>query len=579
MNTIHLLDEITINKIAAGEVIERPASVVKELMENSIDAGATDVRVEVMGNGIQSIKVTDNGHGMSKDDASIAFLKHATSKITDIHDIENVRTLGFRGEALSSITAVAKVTIVTRQQDDLEGTKLVIYGGEVKSIGEAGGAKGTSILVEDLFFNTPARKKFLKKGRTELAHIVDIVTKLALSHSTISVFLSHDGRELLRSAASAQLFDTIVHIYGPQIARELLQVHFTSDLLEISGYISKPGFTRSDRDYQVFFVNGRPVSSKAIRDGVMLGYYAMLPKSRYPVAVLDIFLDTAEVDVNIHPTKQQVRFSHEIEVIDTVAEAMRAALAGHELIPSKDKPVTQTQLYTDVHPQVIREVQSGFKVSRTDTNRKLKRSERYLAEIGDRGDTTEPRTDVQILGQVDEVYIIARTGDGIMIIDQHAAHERIMYEQVLDSKITGSQELITPVNLELDAKEKVLIEEYIPYLEDSGFSISEFGPDSYAVTAVPTILGKLEDPGVVHDVIADILAIGRIKDDTGLFDRVSKIMSCRGAIKAGALLTQDQMENLVVQLYQSNQPHTCPHGRPTIVLLSRDDLDKMFKRI
>ncbi|MCK5216301.1 MAG: DNA mismatch repair endonuclease MutL [Methanosarcinales archaeon] len=578
MKRIHVLDEATINKIAAGEVIERPASVVKELIENSIDAGATDIKVEVRGSGTQSIQVTDNGCGMSKDDVSMAFLKHATSKINNARDIEKVMTLGFRGEALSSITAVARVQIITCRADDMAGTRLVIHGPNVVSISDIGAAKGTRILVEDLFYNTPARRKFLKKDKTELAHIVDNITKNALGHNNISFSLSHDGRELFRSPASGGIFDTIVHVYGPETARELIPVNNKTGLAQITGYISRPGYTRGGKDHQVFFINGRVVSSKTVSDALRLGYYTMLPGGRYPVAVLKISMDTMEIDVNVHPTKQQVRFSHELAVKECIAEALRSALTSHELIPQKKK---QDQMILSYPEQgldkeiIIHEEQSGFKVPPTDTNRRLKRTERYLLKTTEQ---CEIPSDIQVLGQVDKTYIIASTGDGFIIIDQHAAHERILYDQVQGSLRTGTQELITPINLELSSKEKVLIKDYIPYLETFGFVISKFGPDSFAVTSIPTILGKLEDLTVVHDIISDIISQGRIKDETGIAGQVSRSAACRGAIKAGATLSNEQMKSLIAQLYLSKNPHTCPHGRPTIVALTRDDLDKMFKR-
>ncbi|MEA3293761.1 MAG: DNA mismatch repair endonuclease MutL [Euryarchaeota archaeon] len=578
MKRIHVLDEATINKIAAGEVIERPASVVKELIENSIDAGATDIKVEVSGSGIKSIRVTDNGCGMSKDDVSMAFLKHATSKINNARDIEKVMTLGFRGEALSSITAVARVQIITCREDDLAGTRLVIHGPDVISIGDIGAAKGTCILVKDLFYNTPARRKFLKKEKTELAHIVDNITKNALGHNNISFSLSHDGRELFRSPASGGIFDTIVHVYGPETARELIPVNNKTGLAQITGYISRPGYTRGGKDHQVFFINDRVVSSKTISDALRLGYYTMLPGGRYPVAVLKISMDTREIDVNVHPTKQQVRFSHELAVKECIAEALRSALTSHELIPLNKK---QDQMILSQPEQgldkeiIIHEEQSGFKVPPTDTNRRLKRTERYLLKTTEQ---CEIPSDIQVLGQVDKVYIIASTGDGFIIIDQHAAHERILYDQVQGSLRTGAQELITPINLELSSKEKVLIKDYIPYLETFGFVISKFGPDSFAVTSIPIILGKLEDLTVVHDIISDIISQGRIKDETGIAGQVSRSAACRGAIKAGATLSNEQMKSLIAQLYLSKNPHTCPHGRPTIVALTRDDLDKMFKR-
>ncbi|MBA1341111.1 MAG: DNA mismatch repair protein MutL [ANME-2 cluster archaeon] len=580
VNKIQVLDEATINKIAAGEVIERPASVIKELVENSIDAGATDIRIEVMGGGIKSIKVTDNGHGMSREDVSIAFLKHATSKIRDARDIEKVLTLGFRGEALSSITAVSKVKITTKKRGEVAGTRVVVHGGEVVSIGDAGAADGTSIVVEDLFFNTPARRKFLKTGRSELANIVDVVTRNALGQSDISFYLSHNGREMFCSPASGNLFDTIVHIYGPGIVRELIPVNFTNDLVQISGYISKPGFTRSNKDHQAFFINKRPVRSKTISDAVRLGYYTMLPKGRYPVALLNIRLDTSEVDVNVHPTKQHVRFGNELALTNAVSEAVGSILSETELVPGTKETVTRKKLYPTPSTEVqkVREIQTEFKVPVADTQRRLNRTDRYLEKIHE-ATKTGPHPELKILGQIDNIYIVAWSGDDLVLIDQHAAHERILYEQVLESGDRGVQELITPVNLELNSKEKVLIKDYLPHLKKAGFIVSEFGPDSFAVTAVPHILGKMEDTTVVHDIINDILSGGRVRDGTGISGRVYMSTACRGAIKAGAAMTREQMENLVAQLYRTKNPHTCPHGRPTVVTFSRSDLDKLFKRI
>jgi DNA mismatch repair protein MutL len=577
MNKIHLLDESTINRIAAGEVIERPASVVKELIENSIDADATDIKVEVEGSGIKSIRVTDNGCGMSNEDVSIAFIKHATSKISNASDIEHVKTLGFRGEALSSITAIAKVEIITKQENELEGTRVMVQGGEVRSIGATGASGGTSVLVQDLFYNTPARRKFLKKDKTELAHIIDSVTKNALGHSHISFSIIHEGKELFRSPASDKLFDTIIHVYGPETARELITVHFSTDRINITGYISRPGFTRNKKDHQVFFINGRLVRSKIISDAINIGYYSMLMTGRYPVAVLTISLDTKEIDINVHPTKQQVRFSHELEIKNSIAKAVRSALEDQKLIPQKDKQEKAFQIQLSQEDKsAVKEQQLDFNVPLTDTDRRLRHTQRYLFKTAEE---CELPPGILILGQVDETYIIASTKDGFVIIDQHAAHERILYDQVQESRKTGSQDLITPVILELNSKEKVLINEYIPYMEEFGFTISEFGYDSFAVTSVPHILGKTQDTAVVYDIISDIISEGRIKDETGIAEQLSRSTACRGAIKAGAILTHDQMESLVGQLFQSRTPYTCPHGRPTVIAYSRKDLDKMFKRV
>ncbi|HEY9206353.1 MAG TPA: DNA mismatch repair endonuclease MutL [Candidatus Methanoperedens sp.] len=577
MGKIHVLDEATINKIAAGEVIERPASVVKELIENSIDAGASDIRIEVQKSGKKLIRVSDNGCGMSKVDAALSFIKHSTSKIKSMEDLESVMTMGFRGEALSSITAVSRVELITKTGEEMSGTKLTVHGGRLVGITDTGAPDGTTITAEDLFFNTPARKKFLKSDSTELAHIIDVVTRNALGHNNVSFILLHNGTEILRTPGSGNLMDIIVHIYGQDVAREMLPVNFDSRFAKIRGFISKPSVTRGSADAQSFYINNRNINGKGPGYALREGYGTLLPKGRYPVAVLKIFVDTKEVDVNVHPTKNVVRLSHEREISGAVAEAVRHALSNENLIPEVRIPGQQSLIYENTQEGygLIKETSGGFRVPIKDTERKLKRTERY---IPDEKKSPANAPDIKVLGQVDGIYIVAETPEGLMIIDQHAAHERILFEQVRESKRIDSQELIVPVNLELDLKERNLMKECIPYLEEFGFRISEFGPDAFAVTSVPNVLGRLEDPGLVHDIISDILSEGKIKDDTGLFERVTKSIACRGAVKAGANFSPGQMENLIGQLFMTGNPYTCPHGRPTMVSFNRQELDKLFKR-
>ncbi|MCZ7383814.1 MAG: DNA mismatch repair endonuclease MutL [Candidatus Methanoperedens sp.] len=576
MGKIRVLDDATINKIAAGEVIERPSSVVKELIENSIDAGATDIRIEVTKSGKNSIRVTDNGCGMSKEDAALSFVKHATSKISTIEDIETVRTMGFRGEALSSISAVANVEITTKTKDELSGTRVVVRGGRLISIEETGAADGTSVLAEELFYNTPARKKYLKSDSTELAHIIDVVTRNALGHNSVSFNLSNNGKEILRAPAS-ELRDTIIHIYGQEVARAMVPVNFESGLAKVTGFVSKPDTVRGSLDFQSFFINDRNVSSRAISFALRDGYGTLIPKGRFPIAVLKIYVNVLEVDVNVHPTKNQVRLSHEREICDVVARAVKMSLSGETLIPDVKLPEQQFLVYETVpqSPLLVRETGTGFRVSIKDTEKRLRQSEKFGMEHG-KQNIEMPQ--VNILGQIDNLYIIAETKDGLIIIDQHAAHERVFFEKVRESKREDSQELIVPVNLELDSREKALIKECIPFLEEFGFRISGFGPDTFAVTAVPFVLGRLEDPQLIHDIIADILSEGRIKDETGIFERVTKSIACRSAIKAGAECSRSQMESIVRQLFMTENPYTCPHGRPTMVSFNRQELDKLFKR-
>jgi len=589
-NEIYILDEATINKIAAGEVIERPASVIKELIDNAIDAGATDVRVETTGCLSIAINVSDNGNGMSKSNATIAFLKHATSKIRTADDLFAISTMGFRGEALSSIAAISRLTIATRQSDDTSGTKVIVEGGDLKSVSDIGTAVGTRITVEDLFYNTPARKKYLKSDRTELAHVTDVVTRYALGNTDISFTLINDGKTILRAPASDGVFDRIIHVLGSDVAKAMIPVSFESEWAKVSGFVSQPELTRSGNDLQSFFVNGRSVNSKAISNALRLGYYTLMPKGRYPAAVLNVSIDPKDVDVNVHPAKTEVRFGYEKEVMDAITRAVEEAHRSQVAPEIDEKESTVQSLLDDselepepiVKPSVdntLRESITPYNTSVKDTERRLKRTERELLATGVDSTDTTPIDDVKILGQIDNLYIIAQSNDGLLLIDQHAAHERILYDQIKDSKTSGWQELITPLTIELNAKERILLEEYIPYLEEFGFAISEFGTNTYVITAIPNIFGKLEDPDIVHDIISDILSTGRIRDETGIYEHVSKSMACRGAIKAGAVCSFEQMKNLIAQLMVTENPKTCPHGRPTFVLFSKKKLDKLFGRI
>jgi DNA mismatch repair protein MutL len=677
---IKLLDESTINKIAAGEVIERPASVVKELIENSIDAHATDVRVEIGGYGTKSILVTDNGMGMSHTDASMAFKKHATSKIGRIEDLDSILTMGFRGEALASIASVARVELVTRQEGEIEGTKVVVDTSGIKNISSTGAAVGTSILVNDLFYSTPARRKYLKSARTELAHIVDVVSRNALSHPDVSFTLVIDGKVNLRSPASVKLLDSIVHLYGADVARSLVPLEYESDLLTISGYVSKPEFTRSGKDFQVFFINGRPIYSNQLSNAVRLGYYTLLPKGRYPAAFLNFIIDPVNVDVNVHPAKREVRLSHEKEISVMIVSAVEEALAKESLVPEvqldkKDVPVqsrlnisgnkpsspfpsspvnksvsykseeseesgkpaefsvssaqdtttsskpcvpsydnqvavpsheresvaqgqndgperlspiivSDEETFENAKANVVKEEKEPYHYPAKDTQRRLKRSERLQMNVSSEGseeleelNASFSPSGVKVFGQYTDLYIICEMDGKLVLIDQHAAHERIMYEQVLRMQDMGWQELITPVTLDLSQKEMAIIEDFIPQLEEMGFSISEFGPKSYVVTTVPSIFGKLEHTDVIHDIISDLLSVGRVKEDTERYDLLCSTMACRAAIKAGAVCSTKQMEELIRQLMNCNNPYTCPHGRPTMISFSMYELAKLFKRI
>ncbi|MBP2029893.1 DNA mismatch repair protein MutL [Methanohalophilus levihalophilus] len=586
---IHILDEATINKIAAGEVIERPASIVKELIENSIDASATDVRVEVRGSGSKLTSVLDNGEGMSREDAEIAFNKHATSKIRNIEDIEEVQTMGFRGEALSSIAAVAHVELVSRKHDALSGVKVQVTGGIVEDVSEIGSSPGTKIVVKDLFYNTPARRKYLKSARTELSHITDTVMRLALANPNVSFTLVSEGRVILRAPAG-DIFDRIIQLLGSDIAKTMLPVKYEGELVKVSGFISKPEISRTGKDMQYFFVNGRSIASAAMSNAVLMGYYSLLPKGRQPLAVLNVSVNLKEVDVNVHPAKRHVRFSRESDVMDELTRAVEDALANQELIPEvKLKSSKKAQFQMPLNPEkpmieaespavpVVKESKAAYRASAKDTEKRIRRSERTFLDEAPESIRIALK-DMKIIGQVHDLYIIVESEDGLMLIDQHAAHERIMYEQIRRKASSGWQELLEPLTIDLTPREKAIMQEYIPYFEEMGFALSEFGPNTYIITAVPHVFGKVQDPSGIRDMVSEILSTGRIKDKNNIYDHMYKTMACRAAIKAGAPCTIEQMTNLLEQLEKAENPFTCPHGRPTIISLTMDELAKLFKR-
>lgn len=586
---IHVLDEATINKIAAGEVIERPASIVKELVENSIDASATEVRVEVRGEGSKLTSVLDNGEGMGREDASIAFTKHATSKIKTIEDIEGVLTLGFRGEALSSIAAVSNVELVSRKHDSLSGVKVQVNGGIVDDVSEIGSSPGTKVIVKDLFYNTPARRKYLKSPRTELSHITDTVMRLALANPRVSFTLVSEGRIILRAPAG-DIFDRIVQLLGSDIAKSMVPVNYEGELVSVSGFISKPEISRSGKDMQYFFVNGRSIASAAMSSAILMGYYTLLPKGRHPFAVLNVQVNLKEVDVNVHPAKRHVRFSRESDVMDDITRAVEDALADQELVPEvKIKKAKREPFQMPLSPEkpgveaespaapVVRESKAVYRAPSKDTERRLRRSERTFLEES-RDSTSIALKEMKIVGQVHDLYIIVETEDGVMLIDQHAAHERVMYEQIRRKVSSGWQELLEPLTIDLTPREKAIMQEYIPYFEEMGFALSEFGPNTYIITAVPHVFGKVQDPSGIRDLVSEILSTGRIKDKNDIYDHMYKTMACRAAIKGGAPCTIEQMANLLEQLEKAENPFTCPHGRPTIISLTMDELARLFKR-
>ena len=610
--TIRVLDLATINQIAAGEVVERPASVVKELVENAIDAGARTIRIDITSvqGGISSIRVTDDGCGMSPADAKLAFAPHATSKITAIDDLFKIHTLGFRGEALASIAAVAKVTLVTKPRGSttVAGTKLVVLGGTVKELGTTGAPEGTSILVEELFFNTPARKKFQKNLNTELARIHGILEGIFLSCPQVAFKFSHNNREQLVTDRTTQPLDTIARIFGNDCARELVPVSSDLPFMRITGFVSRPGLSRKDHDRILIAINDRYISSSPVTAAVKEGYGTLLPRDRYPVAFLSLAIDTRLVDVNVHPTKKEVRLSKEKEIVDAVREAVHVALMNNDLIPevavplpknrelegagiapvrtapgvaepavsygigARIQPVSATPDPSAVIPSAVTETTHAGTVS---TDHRLRQTE--LASGVPPVTATVPA--MEVIGQVGGIYILAAAPDGeLMIIDQHAAHERIFYEQVSRSMAARhAQELLVPAIIHRPPKDAAILRELAPALALEGVVIEDFGSGSFLVRSVPAIMGKIEGTEQIDDLVSDLVNSDPTRPVSDR-ERITRIIACRSAIKAGTVCTLEQCQRIVNQLRTTQSPFTCPHGRPTMIRFSRAKLDEMFKR-
>jgi DNA mismatch repair protein MutL len=580
---IHVLGEETINQIAAGEVVERPASVVKELVENAIDAGAVQVRIEIGTGtgGITSIRVVDDGSGMHHGDALLAFRRHATSKISEASDLARVRTMGFRGEALASIAAVARVGLVTKHRDDPDGpaTKIRVEGGEIIDVSETGAPVGTTVAVTDLFFNTPARRKFLRAARTELAHIYRMIEQIALAHRNVGLRVFADGRERMATRPTDSLEDTIAAIYGIELAGSLIAVSGRTAFMRIGGCIAPPSVTRPNLQQVQISINNRQVASTALARAVREGYGTLLPKNRSPVAFLDLEIDTALVDVNVHPAKREVRLSREREITQEVAHCIAAALQKKDLLPDAALRGSGDGRAPPAGIGSPAAVYQADRRQRTLTQTRLRSSQRQDTAAQE---AAALLPEMEVLGQVAASYIVARTEDDektLLIIDQHAAHERVLYEQTAArrDRENESQELIVPVVLELTAREAEAVSGALHVLMQQGFVLEPFGPAAFAVRTVPVVLGKNPDPALLTGIISDIAAAGA-SPGAEFRERVTALIACKGAIKAGDALTREQMERLITQLRATAIPWTCPHGRPTIIAIPRTKLDVLFNR-
>ncbi len=649
MKPIQLLDTLTINQIAAGEVVERPASVVKELVENSIDAGASAVTVEIKEGGISLIRVTDNGSGIVKEQAKTAFLRHATSKISSINDISNIYSLGFRGEALASIASVAQVELTTKTANDLTGKHMELSGGDINLDEEVGCPNGTTFIVKNLFFNTPARHKFLKKPATEAGYISDMMTRLAIGHPEVSFKFINNGNIALHTSGNNNLKNVLLNVYGKDYALKLIDIENQQESLKLHGVLGKPELSRANRAYQHFFINGRWIKNDLIRNAVEEAYRTRIMIGKFPSYVLNLSIAADEYDVNVHPAKLEVRFDDEDRIYNFVYESVTETLQKQNLIPKvmmevpkkekeadsiqviqqeintknikpleiikpntdiKTKPVfSETKLNFDNENEEtkiksfekeVEKINNGVKIEYDVVENELdceinetekeysgkeeieSKIEELSANISEKSEEKENIfTDYRIIGQIFNTYWILEQGKSMYMLDQHALHERILFEKLkkeYSQKSVVSQLLLIPLPFKVSLKEKQIIEDNMQVFEQLGFQVESFGEDSYVIRSVPIIFNKPEGTDFFMEILDTLQKMNLSSPIDLKLDRVATI-SCKAAVKGNNKLTVQEAERLINDFMKLENPFNCPHGRPTVIEISKYDIEKMFKRI
>ena len=632
MGKINVLTKQTIDQIAAGEVIERPKSVVKELVENAIDAGATAISVETKNGGIDLVRVTDNGPGIEKEDVPTAFLSHATSKIRDASDILGVMSLGFRGEALSSIAAVSEVQLFTKTKDEIIGTSYLIRGGEEVSEEDAGTPDGTTLIVRELFYNTSARRKFLKSPMTENSYVGDLLEKCALSHPEIRFKWTSNGQIRLSTSGNGNVKDLIYSIFGRETSDRLLEVSYERPGMKISGYVGKPEIARGSRSFENYFVNGRFVKSRVIDKALEDGFHPLLMQHRYPFCVLYLEPDPESYDVNVHPTKLELRFRSDSEVYDAVYQAVKDAIRGKELIPDAVKPEKEDReavyeapepferpetcpesakpekpvftpsmarqesspepfVYAERQPDDQKTVEPAFREEIAyripekpaaeekpysedeEKNGQMSLSENFLGKTG--------AQEYRVIGQAFDTYWFIESGDTVYVMDQHAAHEKVLFNRNLrayNERKISSQMIAPPVVVTLTSEEERIFRENEEVFTDFGYEIRPFGRREYAIYQIPQDLYGLD----VREIFQEIM--GGLSQDSRALSRGSihlklATMSCKAAVKGNEHISRDEAEALIRELMTMEDPYTCPHGRPTLIAVRKSDFEKQFRRI
>lgn len=617
MSNIELLSQETIDKIAAGEVIERPCSVVKELVENAIDAGASAITVEIKEGGISFIRITDNGCGIEKAQVPLAFLRHSTSKIKKIEDLLCVKSLGFRGEALSSIAAVARVELITKTYDSLTGVRYLIEGSKEISMEEIGAPDGTTFLVKDLFYNTPARRKFLKSPQTEGVYISDMLEKLALSHPDVSFKYIQNNQTRLHTSGSGNVKELLYHIYGRDITSSLLEVEGSCDFFKVSGFIGKPNVNRGNRNYENYFINGRYIKSTILAKAIEEAYSSFLMQHQYPFTNLYFEFEDDILDVNVHPTKMELRFGNGNEIYKELYDIIYNKLAHKEIIPqvpvddAKEEkkelrfnfeaipePFEKRRLndirqsiakdspYSIQYPKYSTRLQEKDMISEQEFLKEIPKhvvvgEQQKLSDISPEFLSQKARSDHKIVGQIFDTYWIVEYQDKMYIIDQHAAHEKVLYERMMkrlkEHEFT-SQLISPPIIITLDAKEQESLEKYRLQIEKFGYEVEAFGGKEYMISAIPDNLFHMDMKELFIEMLDDFSNISGNATPELILEKVAS-MSCKAAVKGNNRLSLPEVNELISELLTLDNPYNCPHGRPTIVSMTKYELEKKFKRV
>lgn len=598
MAQIQVLDSETIDKIAAGEVVERPASVVKELVENAIDAGATSITVEAKDGGISFLRVTDNGCGMEKEQIRKAFLRHATSKITTVDDLSRISSLGFRGEALSSIAAVSKVELITKTSDELTGVRFLLEGSVEKGFEEIGAPNGTTFIMRNLFFNTPVRRRFLKQPATEGGYIADLMEHLALSRPDISFKFQLGNQLRFHTSGNGDLREVIYRIYGREIATMLVPIEKHCDKIKVEGYLGKPVLNRSNRNFEIYFINGRFIKSNLIARAIEEGYKEYLMQHKFPFCVLHITMDTQQVDVNVHPTKMDVRLNDQMAFSELLSTAIKEVFHKVEMIPSAS---LSKEEQNEPKPKKREEaVPEPFESQRAAAFKVMEET-KYQTEASDLQEmmqnpvwnpsteaveegkifSVENQSRYRMIGQVFDTYWMIEFEDKLLLIDQHAAHEKVKYESLMKQfheKQVASQNLFPPIIVSLSAAEEQILKEYLECFLALGFEVEAFGGNEYALRSVPVDLYGCGERQLFLEVL-DELSQGKIQNDYQVVEEKIASMSCKAAVKGNHSLSTREAQALIDQLLTLDNPYHCPHGRPTIITITKSEMEKKFKRI